>query len=80
MCARAGSRNCHKVTEERTIVSPDSDDHHPAKRLGRKLREARIAAGYGSQQEFSTVVNMHRTTVTKIENGTRHIAPDLLRT
>ena len=62
------------------MVSPDSDDHHPAKRLGRKLREARIAAGYGSQQEFSTVVNMHRTTVTKIENGTRHIAPDLLRT
>jgi len=61
------------------MVSPDSDDHHPAKRLGRKLREARIAAGYGSQQEFSTVVNMHRTTVTKIENGTRHIAPDLLR-
>jgi len=61
------------------MVSPDSDHDHPAKRLGRKLREARIAAGYRSQQEFGTVMNMHRTTVTKIENGTRHITPDVLR-
>jgi transcriptional regulator with XRE-family HTH domain len=62
-----------------TMASPDSDSDHPARRLGRKLREARIAAGYRSQQEFGTVVNMHRTTVTKIENGTRHITPDVLR-
>jgi transcriptional regulator with XRE-family HTH domain len=61
------------------MVSPDSDIDHPARRLGRKLREARIAAGYRSQEEFGTVVNMHRTTVTKIENGTRRIAPDMLR-
>jgi transcriptional regulator with XRE-family HTH domain len=61
------------------MASPDSDSDHPARRLGRKLREARIAAGYRSQQEFGTVANMHRTTVTKIENGTRHITPDVLR-
>lgn len=61
------------------MVSPDGDDDHPARRLGRKLREARIAAGYRSQQEFGVVVNLHRTTVTKIENGTRHITPDVLR-
>jgi transcriptional regulator with XRE-family HTH domain len=61
------------------MVSPDRDDDHPAKRLGRKLREARIAAGYRSQQEFGAAVNMHRTTVTKVESGTRHITPGLLR-
>jgi transcriptional regulator with XRE-family HTH domain len=59
--------------------SPASDDDHPARRLGRKLREARIAAGYRSQQEFGVVMNLHRTTVTKVENGTRHITPDVLR-
>lgn len=61
------------------MPSPSSDDDHPAKRLGRKLREARIAAGYRSQEEFSTLLTMHRTTVTKIETGTRHITPDILR-
>jgi transcriptional regulator with XRE-family HTH domain len=61
------------------MASSDSNDDHPARRLGRKLREARISAGYRSQQEFGTVMNMHRTTVTKVENGTRHATPDVLR-
>jgi transcriptional regulator with XRE-family HTH domain len=61
------------------MVSPDSDSDHPAKRLGRKLREARIAAGYRSQQEFGVALNMHRTTVTKVESGTRHVTTDVLR-
>ena len=61
------------------MPSPDIDGDRPASRLGRKLREARISAGYRSQQDFGTVMNMHRTAVTKIENGTRHISSDLLR-
>jgi transcriptional regulator with XRE-family HTH domain len=61
------------------MPAPDKDEDRPARRLGRKLREARISAGYRSQQEFGTVMNMHRTAVTKIESGTRHISPDLLR-
>jgi transcriptional regulator with XRE-family HTH domain len=61
------------------MAALDRGDDHPAKRLGRKLREARIAAGYRSQQEFGTVMNLHRTAVTKIEIGTRHISVDLLR-
>lgn len=61
------------------MTSPGDDDDHPARRLGRKLRHIRIAAGFRSQQEFGTAVNIHRTTVTKIENGTRHITPDVLR-
>lgn len=61
------------------MVSPNSDEQHPARRLGRKLREARITSGFRSQQDFGTVMNMHRTTVTKIENGTRHITADVLR-
>jgi transcriptional regulator with XRE-family HTH domain len=61
------------------VVSPNSDEQHPARRLGRKLREARITSGFRSQQDFGTAMNMHRTTVTKIENGTRHITADVLR-
>jgi transcriptional regulator with XRE-family HTH domain len=61
------------------VVSQESDEQHPARRLGRKLKEARRAAGYRSQQDFGTVVNIHRTTVAKIENGTRRITPDVLR-
>ena len=61
------------------MVSPASDDDHPARRLGRKLREARIAAGYRSQEQFGEAMNMHRTTVTKVENGTRHVTTDVLR-
>lgn len=61
------------------MASPANDNDHPARRMGRKLREARIAAGYRSQQDFGTAINMHRTTVTKIESGTRHVTPDVLR-
>jgi DNA-binding XRE family transcriptional regulator len=57
----------------------DSDENYPAKRLGRKLKEARIAAGYRSQQAFGDAISLHRTTVAKIESGTRHIASDVLR-
>lgn len=61
------------------MMSPDANDDHPAKRLGRKLREARLAAGYRSQEEFSALLPLHRTTVTKIESGARHVTPDVLR-
>src|ERR1700728_2190118 len=61
------------------MSTPDGDGDRPGKRLGRKLREARISAGYRSQQEVGTVMNMHRTAVTKIESGTRQISTDLLR-
>ena len=60
------------------MTTPDNDDDHPAKRLGRKLREARIAAGYRSQEEFSALLPLHRTTVTKIESGARHVTPEIL--
>lgn len=61
------------------MPSPDANEDHPAKRLGRKLREARITAGYRSQEEFSALLPLHRTTVTKLEGGTRHVTPDVLR-
>src|ERR1700722_17707548 len=61
------------------MASPNGDNDAPSKRLGRKLREARIAAGYRNQEEFGAALNMHRTTVTKIETGNRHNATDLLR-
>ena len=32
------------------MSTPDSDGDRPAKRLGRKLREASISAGYRSQR------------------------------
>jgi hypothetical protein len=38
-----------------------------------------MASGYRSQQAFGEVMNLHRTTVTKIENGTRHVTGDVLR-
>lgn len=60
-------------------MSLESDNDHPARRLGRKLREARIAAGYRSQQELGDALNMHRTTVTKAENGTRPVTSEVLR-
>jgi len=54
-------------------------EDHPARRLGKKLKEARITAGYRSQQDFGTQLNMHRSGVAKIEIGARHISVDLLR-
>lgn len=61
------------------MTPQDADEDHPAKRLGRKLREARIAAGYRSQQAFGEAMPLHRTTVAKIESGQRHINTDALR-
>jgi transcriptional regulator with XRE-family HTH domain len=61
------------------VTEQERDIDHPTKRLGQKLREARIAAGYRSQGDFGTAINLHRTAVTKIENGNRHISPALLR-
>jgi transcriptional regulator with XRE-family HTH domain len=61
------------------MTPQDSDDDRPAKRLGRKLREARTAAGYRSQQAFGEAMNLHRTTVAKIEIGQRHINADVLK-
>ena len=37
------------------MSTPDSDGDRPAKRLGRKLREARIFAGYRSQTPLVAV-------------------------
>lgn len=37
-----------------------------------------MAAGYRSQEEFSALLPLHRTTVTKIENGTRHVTQEVL--
>jgi transcriptional regulator with XRE-family HTH domain len=61
------------------MQSSDTDNDSAPARLGRKLREARLAAGYRSQQSFGDVINLHRTTVTKIESGHRHINVDVLR-
>lgn len=58
----------------------DGNEEHPAKRLGKKLKEARMAAGYRSQQSFADVIRLHRTTVAKIEAAQRHITPDVLKT
>ena len=60
------------------MTSPDNGDT-PAQRLGKKLREARLAAGYRSQATFGEAMNLHRTTVTKIENGDRNVTVDVLR-
>ena len=57
----------------------ESDEDRPAKRLGRKLREARLAAGYRSQQAFGEDMPLHRTSVAKIETGQRHINADVLK-
>lgn len=38
------------------MSTPDSDGDRPAKRLGRKLREARISAGYRSQPVVAVAI------------------------
>ena len=57
----------------------ESDEDRPAKRLGRKLREARLAAGYRSQEAFGVEMPLHRTSVAKIETGQRHINAGVLK-
>src|SRR5258707_11245807 len=44
-------------------------DNSPHARLGRKLREARKAAGYSSHQALATAMNCDRSTITKVESG-----------
>jgi transcriptional regulator with XRE-family HTH domain len=46
-----------------------ADDNSPAARLGRKLREARKAAGFTSHQALASAMNCDRSTITKIESG-----------
>jgi transcriptional regulator with XRE-family HTH domain len=65
--------------EDCTMTTQEDDEDRPARRLGRKLREARISAGYRSQEQFSTVLNIDRTAISRIEGGNRHINTDLLR-
>lgn len=60
-------------------MPPRDDDESPARKLGRKLKEARISAGYRSQEEFGDLIKIHRTTVSKIENGQRHISAKVLK-
>lgn len=45
------------------------DENSPGARLGRKLREARKAAGYASHQALADAMSCDRSTVTKIESG-----------
>jgi transcriptional regulator with XRE-family HTH domain len=45
------------------------DENTPAARLGRKLREARKASGYVSQQDLASAMTCDRSTVTKVEAG-----------
>lgn len=58
---------------------PQEANDTPAQRLGRKLKEARIAAGFESQEEFGAAISMHRTTVTKIEGGKRRVSAKVLK-
>lgn len=59
-------------------MAAESDDS-PAQRLGRKLKEARLAAGYRSQAAIGEEIGLHRTTVAKIESGTRQIQAKVLK-
>jgi DNA-binding XRE family transcriptional regulator len=70
---------CHAVIDlcDKGVVTVESqptsqqqpDDNGPPVRLGRKLREARKAAGYPSHQALADAMNCDRSTVTKIESG-----------
>lgn len=56
----------------------EPDDNSPNVRLGRKLREARKAAGYGSHQALADAMTCDRSTVTKIESGRLVPSPKIL--
>ncbi|MCL2585038.1 MAG: helix-turn-helix transcriptional regulator [Streptosporangiales bacterium] len=60
-------------------MPPQENDETAAVRLGRKLREARLQAGYRSQEAFGTAINLHRTTVNKLERGVRAIDVSVLK-
>jgi transcriptional regulator with XRE-family HTH domain len=56
--------------ESQSLGDRQPDGNSPGARLGRKLREARKAAGYTSHQALASAMNCDRSTVTKIESGT----------
>lgn len=60
-------------------MTPQNSDETAAVRLGRKLKEARLAAGYRSQEALGAAINLHRTTVNKMERGVRSIDVGVLR-
>lgn len=45
------------------------DDNQVKKALGNEIKRRRIAAGI-SQQKFASMLNMNRTRIREIENGT----------
>jgi transcriptional regulator with XRE-family HTH domain len=55
--------------ESQFLGDRQPDDNSIVVRFGRKLREARKAAGYTSHQALATAMNCDRSTVTKIETG-----------
>jgi helix-turn-helix protein len=73
------AHNCLAFQKVGTVAEQIRGEDHPARRLGRKLKEARITAGYRSQQDFGTHLNMHRSGVAKIEIGARHISVGTLK-
>jgi transcriptional regulator with XRE-family HTH domain len=65
--------------ESQPTSDRQSDGNSPAVRLGRKLREARKAAGYTSHQALADAMNCDRSTVTKIESGRLAPSEKMLR-
>jgi transcriptional regulator with XRE-family HTH domain len=55
------------------------DENSSGARLGRKLREARKAAGYTSHQALADAMNCDRSTITKIESGRLAPSEKMLR-
>jgi transcriptional regulator with XRE-family HTH domain len=53
---------------------PEAD---PAAYLGKQLRKARIAAGYGSQDALAAALGFERSTITKAESGARAPTEDV---
>lgn len=48
------------------------------KRLGRAVRSARLAAGYGNRNDFADVVKRSARQVQALENGESGVGPDTL--
>ena len=53
-------------------------ERDPAAFLGEKLRQARLAAGYASQDALAAKLGFDRTVITKAESGDRPPSPDVL--
>jgi transcriptional regulator with XRE-family HTH domain len=65
--------------ESQLLGDQRPEENAPASRLGRKLREARKAAGYTSHQTLATDMNCDRSTITKIESGRLAPSEKMLR-